>query len=118
MPRESQDRDRRVTRRFIRSRNKSRNNSGDRSNDRARNGVNDSIQKSNKSCEYCDQDGHIWKYCWEMQANVKKAKRLTEIDDRDNEPSDKFNSRVSEDPNSDDDCDDFIRNFSEMTQLN
>ena len=75
-PRNSLDRDTRVTRRSNRSRNKHRNNYGDRSNDRARNGRNDSEQKSNKHCKYCDQDGHIWKYCWEMQANVKKKKDL------------------------------------------
>ena len=77
--RDSQDRDRRVSRRSSRSRNKSRNNSSDRSNDRARNGRNDSKQKSNRHCEYCDQDGHTWKYCWEMQANAKKARRLRRL---------------------------------------
>ena len=54
--RDSQDRDRRNSKR-------SRNNSGDRSNDRARSGRNDSRQKSNRHCEYCDQDGYTWKYC-------------------------------------------------------
>ena len=51
-----------------------------------------------------------------MQANVKKAKRLKKIDDRDNDPSDTFNCMVSEDSISDDDLDDFVRNFSEMTK--
>ena len=59
--RDSQDRDRRNSKRV----NGSRNNSSDRSNDRARNGRNDSRQKSNRYCEYCDQDGHTWNYCWE-----------------------------------------------------
>ena len=45
-----------------RLRNKPRNNSGDGSDDKARNGRNDSKQKSNKHCEYCDQDGNTWKY--------------------------------------------------------
>ena len=116
--RDSQDRDRRNSKRANRSRNKSRNNSRDRSNDRARNGRNDSRQKSSRHCEYCDQDGHTWKYCWEMQANAKKARRLGEMDDRDDDPSDTFNSMVSEDIISDDDLDDFIRNFSDMTELN
>ena len=85
---------------------------------RARNGRNDSRQKSSRHCEYCDQGGHTWKYCWEMQANAKKARRLREMDDRDDDPSDTFNSMVSEDIISDDDLDDFIRNFSDMTELN
>ena len=101
-----------------RSKNKSRNNSSDRSNDRARYGRNDARQKSSRHCEYCDQDGHTWKYCWEMHANVKKARRLKEMDDSDDGPSDTFNSMVSEDPISDDNLDGFIRNFSEMTELN
>ena len=75
-------------------------------------------KKSNRHCEYCDQDGHTWKYCWEMQANAKKARRLKEMDDRDDDPSDTFNSMVSEDIISDDDLDEFIRNFSDMTELN
>ena len=79
---------------------------------------NDSRQKSYKHCTYCNEDGYNWKYCWEMQANVKKAKRLIEIDDRDNGPSDTFNSMVCEDPISDDDLDDFIWICSEMTELN
>ena len=116
--RDSQDRDRRNSKRVNRSRNKSRNNSRDRSNDRARNGRNVSRQKSNRHCEYCDQDGHTWKYCWEMQANAKKARRLKEMDDRDNDQSDTFNSMVSEDIISDDDLDEFIRNSSDMTELN
>ena len=78
---DSQDIDRRNSKRVNRSRNKSRNNSRDRSNDRARNGRNDSRQKSSRHCEYCDQDGHTWKYCWEMQANAKKDRRLKEMDD-------------------------------------
>ena len=61
--RDSQDRDRRNSKRQNRSRNKSRNNSSDRSNGRARNGRNDSRQKSNRHCEYYDQDGHTLKYC-------------------------------------------------------
>ena len=68
--------------------------------------------------KYCDQDGHTWKYCWEMQANAKKARRLKEMDDRDDDPSDTFNSMMSEDIISDDDLDEFIRNFSDMTELN
>ena len=40
------------------------------------------------------------------------------MDDRDDDPSDNFKSMVSEDPISDDDLDGFIRNFSEMTELN
>ena len=87
------------------SKNKSRNNSGDRS----RNDRNDSKQKSNRYCECCDQGGHTWKYCWEMQANAKKARRLKEMDDRNDDPSDTFNSLVSEDPIFDDDLDGFIR---------
>ena len=59
-----------------------------------------------------------WKYCWKMQANVKKARRLKEMDDREDDPSDNLNSMVSEDPISDDDLDGVIRNFSEMTELN
>ena len=55
-----------IPKRANRSRNKSRNSSRDRSNDRARNGRSDSRQKSNRHCEYCNQDGHTWKYCWEM----------------------------------------------------
>ena len=76
------------------------------------------ILDKNRNCGYCDQDGHTWKYCWEMQANAKKARRLKEMDDRDDDPSDTFNSMVSEDPISDDDLDGFITNFSEMTELN
>ena len=53
-----------------------------------------------------------------MQANVKIAKRLKEIDDRDDDPSDIFTSMVSEDPISDDDLNDFFRNISEITELN
>ena len=64
--------------------------------DKAKNGRIDSKQKSNKYYEYCDQNGHTWKYCWEVQANVKKAKRLKEIDDRDDGPSDPFHSIGSE----------------------
>ena len=40
------------------------------------------------------------------------------MDDRDDDPSDTFNSLVNEDANSDDDLDGFIRNFSEMTEFN
>ena len=40
------------------------------------------------------------------------------MDDRDDDPSDNFNSMVSEDIISNDDLDDFIRNFSGMTELN
>ena len=99
--RDSQDRDKRNSKRANRSRNKSRNNSRDRSYDRARNGRNDSRQKFHRHCEYCDQDGHTWKYCWVMQANAKKAKRLKKMDGRDDDPSDTFNSMVSEDISSD-----------------
>ena len=53
-----------------------------------------------------------------MQANAKKSRTLKEMDDRDDDPSDTFNSMVSEDPISDDDHDGFIRCFSEMTELN
>ena len=63
------------------------------------------------------QDGHTWKHCWEMQVNAKKARRLKEIDYRDNDPSDTFNSMMSEDPISDEDHDGLIRNFSEMAEL-
>ena len=115
--RDTPDRDRRNAKRVNRSRNKSRNNSRDRSNDRARNGRNDFRRKSSRHCEYCDQDGHTWKYCLEMQANAKKARRLKEMDDKDDDPSDTFNSMVSEDIISDDDLDDFIRNFCDMTEL-
>ena len=99
----SQDRDRRATRRSDRSRNKSRKNSGDRLDNRTRNSRNEFKQKSNKHCIYCDQDGHTLKYCWEMQANVKKVKRLKEIDDSDDDSSDTFNYMVTEDSISDDD---------------
>ena len=116
--RDSQDRDRRNSKRSNRSRNKSRNNSVDRLNDRARNGRNDSRQKSNRHCEYCDQDEHTWKYCWGMQANAKKARRLKEMDDRDDDPSDALNSMMSKDPISDDNIDEFIRNFSDRRELN
>ena len=115
---DSHNRDRRTSRKSNRSRNKSRNNSGNRSNDRTRNDRNDSKQKSNRHCEYYDQDGHTWKYCWEMQANAKKARRLKEMDDRDDDPSNTFNFMLSEYPISDDDLDGFIRNFSKMTELN
>ena len=40
------------------------------------------------------------------------------MDDRDDDPSDTFNSMLSEDPISDDDLEGFIRNFSDMTELN
>ena len=76
------------------------------------------MTKPKKHCEYCDQGGHIRKYCWAKQPNVKKAKRHKDIDDRDNGPPDTFNFMVSKDPISDKDLDDFIRNFSEMTKLN
>ena len=49
---------------------------------------------------------------------LRKAEGLKEMDDRDDDPSDTFNSMVSEDPISDDDLDRFIRNFSDMTELN
>ena len=39
------------------------------------------------------------------------------MDDRDDNPSDTFNSMMSEDQISDDDLDGFIRNFSDMTEL-
>ena len=53
-----------------------------------------------------------------MQADAKKAKRLKEMNDRDDDLSDTFNSMVSGDPISENDLDGFIRNFSEMTELN
>ena len=53
-----------------------------------------------------------------MQANAKKPRRRKEMDDRDDDPSDTFKSMVSEDPISDDGFEGFIRNFSEMTELN
>ena len=40
------------------------------------------------------------------------------MDDRDVDPSDTFNSIMSEDIISDDDHDELIRNFSDMTELN
>ena len=40
------------------------------------------------------------------------------MDDRDDDSSDTLDSVVSEDPISDDVLDDFIRNFSEITELN
>ena len=40
------------------------------------------------------------------------------MDDRDDDPSDTVNSMMSEDPISDDALDGFIRNFSEMKELN
>ena len=89
-------------RQMFRNRNKSRYNSSVRSNDRTRNGRIDSRQKSNRHCKYCDQDSHTWKYCWEMQANAVKARRLKEMGDRYDDLSDTFNSIVSEDPISDD----------------
>ena len=52
-----------------------------------------------------------------MQANVKKAKCLMETDDRDDDPLYTFNSMGGKDSTFDDDPDDFIRNFSEMTEL-
>ena len=110
--RDLQERDRRVTRRSNRLIGKSRNSSGDRLNDRARNGRNDSKQKSNKHCEYCDQYGHTWKYCWDIQANAKKVRSIKEMDHRDDDPSDTFNSMVSKDPISDDDLECFFREIS------
>ena len=53
-----------------------------------------------------------------MQANAKKAIKLKEMDDRDDDPSDTFSSMVSEDPISGNDLDGFIWNFSDMTELN
>ena len=53
-----------------------------------------------------------------MQANAKKARKLKEMDDRDDDPSDTLNSMMSENPISDDDLYGFIRNFSKMTELN
>ena len=38
------------------------------------------------------------------------------MDDRDDDPSDIFNSMVSENPISDGDFDAFIKNFSKMTE--
>ena len=40
------------------------------------------------------------------------------MDDRDDDPSDTFNPMVNEDILSGDDLDGFIRNFSDMTELN
>ena len=40
------------------------------------------------------------------------------MDDRNDDPSDTFNSIVDENLISDDDLDGFIRNFSEMTEVN
>ena len=40
------------------------------------------------------------------------------MDDRDDDPSDTFNFMVSKDIISDDDLDEFIRDFSDMTELN
>ena len=53
-----------------------------------------------------------------MQANTKKVRRLKEMNDRDDNPSDTFNSTVTEDIISDGALDGFIRNFSDMTELN
>ena len=106
-----------MSRRSARSRNKPRHNWSSRPNDRARTGSNESKQKSNRHCEFGDQDGQTWKYCWEMKANAKKAKKLKEMDDREDDPSDTFNSMVSEEPISDDDLEGFISNFSDMTEL-
>ena len=80
--RDSQDRNIRVPRRSIGLEINLETISGDRSNDRARNGRNDSKQKSNRHCEFCDQDGHTWKCCWEIHTNAMKARRLKEMDDR------------------------------------
>ena len=60
--------------------NIARNDSGDRSDGRPRKDVSDCRQKFDKHCYYCDQDGHTWKYCWEMQALIKKAKRIRVLD--------------------------------------
>ena len=49
---------------------------------------------------------------------LRKPEGLRRLDDRDDDSSDTFNSMVSEDPISDDDLDEFIRNFSDMTELN
>ena len=51
-----------------------------------------------------------------MQANAKKARMLTEMDNREDDPSGTFNSMMSEDPISDDDLDGFIRKFSKLTE--
>ena len=53
-----------------------------------------------------------------MQTNVKKGKKLKEIDNRDDHPTDTFKSMVSEDPICDEDLGDFTKIFSEMTELN
>ena len=50
----------------------------------------------------------MWKYCCEMQANEKKGKRLKETDDRDDGPSDTFNSMLSKVSSSDKNYDHFI----------
>ena len=52
-----------------------------------------------------------------MQASAKKARQLKDMNDRDDDPSDTFNSILKEDQISDDDLDGFIRNFSEMIEL-
>ena len=49
---------------------------------------------------------------------LRKPEGLRIWMNRDDEPSDTFNSMVSEDIISDDDLDDFIRNFPDMTELN
>ena len=51
-----------------------------------------------------------------MHTNVKKTKRLKEIDDRDDGLSDTFNSLVSKDQISED-LEEFIKIFSEITKL-
>ena len=53
-----------------------------------------------------------------MQANKKNAKGPKEIDYKVADPSDAFNSVVSEGPISNDNLDCFIKTFSELTELN
>ena len=53
-------------------------------------------RKSNKHCDYCDQDGQTWKYCWEMEANAKEARRLEEMDDRDDGPTRHFQLNIEQ----------------------
>ena len=49
---------------------------------------------------------------------MQRKQEGKEMDDRDDDPSDTFNSMVNEDPISDDDLDGLIRNFSELIELN
>ena len=44
------------------------------------------LNRNPTNIEYCEQDGHTWKYWCEMETNERKAKMLQEIDDRDDDP--------------------------------